>query len=194
MSKSTDHYLALTPIQINAIQSMFRFYDLDLHGKITKERAQKILQRLGVDNTALTLHSQVTLKDLLEYVDHHLPDPDPPLASELTGFIKLVARPEEEPGPMHTEKVGAENRPSTSEGAPATANAFAPVYIKPQYIIDFFEATDQPVPNSTGVVSHMMTAMLDWDDCSEVPAVTPAVFVRDLSKFAKKSNALREFV
>jgi len=184
--------MSLNSIQVKAIQSMFRFYDLDLTGKITKERAQKILQRIGIDPTAPTMHTVVNLKELLEYIDHHLPDPDPPLQSELTSFIKLVAKHDDT-----TEKtVEAEGSTSNSFGtsdAPVVNNPYS-VTVKPQNIIEFFESTDQPIPNSAGVVNHLMTSMQDWDDCSETPSIPPAIFVRDLTKFAKKTNALRDFV
>lgn len=190
MSKSSDQYHSLNSIQVKAIQSMFRFYDLDLTGKITKERAQKILQRIGIDSTAPTMHTVVNLKELLEYIDHHLPEPDPPLQSELTSFIKLVAKHDD------TVDKKIENESGSSFGqteAPVVNNPYSTV-IKPQNIIDFFESTDQPIPNSVGVVHHLMTSMQDWDDCRETPAIPPAIFSRDLTKFAKKTNALRDFI
>jgi hypothetical protein len=193
MSKSSDQYESLNSIQVKAIQSMFRFYDLDLTGKITKERAQKILQRIGIDPTAPTMHTVVNLKELLEYIDHHLPEPDPPLQSELTSFIKLVAKHDESTD-MKPEPEGAAAAPfGQAEAAPVVNNPYS-VTIKPKNIIDFFESTDQPIPNSAGVVHQLMTSMQDWDDCRETPSIPPAIFVRDLTKFAKKTNALRDFV
>lgn len=175
MSKSHDMYQKLTPIQVKAIHSMFRFYDLDLIGKITKPRAIKILNSLGIElYHTHSLNNLISIKELLLYVDDHLPEPDPPLQSELTTFLKLVAKPDVEPG------------------GEASAAAYLNV-IKPKNIMDFYESTDQPIPNSAAVVTQLMTSMLEWDDCNDVPTVTPQVLTRDLTKFAKKSNALREF-
>ena len=181
MSKSSEQYRSLTPIQVKAIQSMFRYYDLDLNGKITRERAQKILSRIGVEHINVgLLHHIVNLKELLEFIDHHLPDPDPPLQSELISFVRLVAKPIE-----ISQGIG------DKKSAVVMSNMN---YVRPKNIIDFYESTDQPIPNSEGVVNHLITSMVDWDDCNEVPSVTPAVFMRDLTKFAKKTNALRDFI
>ena len=183
MSKSNDQYQSLTPIQVKAIQSMFRYYDLDLTGKITRERAQKILSRIGVESINVgLLHHIVNLKELLEFIDHHLPDPDPPLQSELISFVRLVAKPIE----VSQSSVGTDK---TKNVVMSNMN-----YIRPKNILDFYESTDQPIPNSEGVVNHLVTSMVDWDDCSDIPSVTPAVFMRDLTKFAKKTNALRDFI
>lgn len=161
---------------MKAIHSMFRFYDLEIRGTITRERAIKILQAIGVDDLHVgTLHTVVTCKELLQYIDNMLPDPDPPLQSELISFTKLVAKTDAVPG----EEV--------------SASTYTPM-IKPKGIVDFYESTDQPVPNSSAVVTSMLSSMLEWDDCSEEPAIHPSNFIRDVTKFAKKTNALRDFV
>jgi hypothetical protein len=176
MSKSGDQYQKLTSVQIKAVKSMFRFYDLDLNGKITKERAVKILKAIGVENVSVgSLHSVVNCKELLSFIDEWLPDPDPPLQSELLSFTRLVAKPDAKPGDEASEA------------------AYVNV-IKPKFITDFFDSIDQPIPNSAEVISELLTSMLEWDECMADPSLHPNVFMRDVTKFAKKTNALRDFV
>lgn len=156
----------ITMAEANCIASMFRLYDVDLKGRIRQDLGWKILKSLGFDPNKVPIPSEVTLTDLVLTVDNIVPDPDPPLVGALHTFNGLMAhRDEEGTGDM---------------------------VLVPEDISTFMEKLGRP-PASIGECTLLMNSMLEYDDCTEVPILKTEFFDKELTNYAKKTNALKDF-
>lgn len=169
MLKNEFNFKRMTNSQARSIQSMFKLYDIDLSGRVTRNNCKKILAALGVDSSGITnLPPTITCKELLSYIELYLPEPEPELHCELLSFVRLVSVPDP------TDEYGVAQ------------------CIQPDGITKYIESIDRPVP-LPGEIDNLLMSMLAWDDCDAVPSVQLSSFVRDVTKFAKKTNALRDF-
>jgi hypothetical protein len=114
----------------------------------------------------VSLPTQVTLTDIILLVDNIVPDPDPPLTGALATFDGLASHPDAE---NPSERV-----------------------LVPEDISLFMERLGRP-PASIGEATLLMNSMLEYDDCTEVPILKTDLFDRELTNFAKKTNALKDF-
>ncbi len=113
--------LKLQPNDAASISSMFRLYDYKSTGKIPKHLAKKLTQTLGFDAPVGNLGQEVSLKELLLFLDNWCPEHETPLQDSLYFFEKLASEHIEEQGQVITpgsiakfmEKLG---RPPVSEG------------------------------------------------------------------------------
>lgn len=64
--------------------------------------------------------------------------------------------------------------------------------ITPQLIVDFMASLGRP-STSMSEAALMLNAMLDYDDCADIPAIPTEVFIREMINFAKKTNAFKDY-
>ena len=155
----------ITMAEANCISSMFRLYDVDLKGRIRQDLGWKILKSLGFDPNKVPIPSEVTLTDLVLTVDNIVPDTDPQLVGALQTFNGLAANRDDETGDM---------------------------VLVPEDISMFMEKLGRP-PASIGECTLLMNSMLDYDDCTEVAILKTEFFDKELTNYAKKTNALKDF-
>lgn len=157
--------IRISTLEAESIASMFSLYDYNLTGRIPKRLVHKLLSQLGFKRFIHEATSpEMSLKEFLLFVDFHCPDPDPPLNSALYTFINTVAEDSAERGQV----------------------------ITPQVISSFMEDIGRPPINIANATMLLLT-MVDYDDCSKIPAVKGDCFDRDLTLFAKKNNTLKDF-
>jgi Ca2+-binding EF-hand superfamily protein len=169
MSTATKYLIPslskLSPLEADSIKSMFVMYDFRANGKITCRSAVQLLKALGLGMCARQVPDQdMTLKEFLTFVDHQLPDPDPPLANGMFSFVNLVA---------------------TKHGE----NAVQPM-ISSSDIAAFYESIGRPPPSSL-LTDLLLTSMQDYDDC-ESPLVRMDVFDNDVSAFSRRHNLMKD--
>jgi hypothetical protein len=156
--------LRLTPQEAHSVVNIFRVYDYKSTGKIPNYLASKVMKALGFDVNPSSFNSEVSIQEVLLYLDQLIPEPEPALLSSLMSFKQLASIPDEELGSV----------------------------ITPQAISDFMESIGRP-PASLSEASLMLNGMLDYDDCSEIPTVSTEVFNRELINYAKKYNAFKDY-
>jgi hypothetical protein len=157
--------LKLTTQEAHCIANTFRIYDYKASGRIPGYLAAKLCKTLGVNIHESNFAPLVTLQELLLLIDRVMPDPEPALLSSLISFANLAS-----------VKVG-----ELEEDA-----------ITPQVISSFMESLGRP-PASLTEASLLLNAMLEYDDCSDVPCVTTDVFNHEIINFAKKTNAFKDY-
>lgn len=156
--------LRLTHSEAQSIAAMFRLYDTRCTGRISNSSAEKLATTLGIRGLDRSMFAgEVGLNELLMTMDQCMPEPEPALLSSLSTFNALEAVPSEE-GPV----------------------------ITPQIISKFMEKLGRP-PALMSEASLMLNAMLEFDDCSEVPVVEAQIFAKELINFAKKHNAFKDY-
>lgn len=85
--------LKISPIEANAIVSMFRLYDYKATGKIPRHLAKKLTISLGFDVPIGNLSSEIGVRELLLFLDQWCPEKDPPLPNSLHFFNRLACEP-----------------------------------------------------------------------------------------------------
>lgn len=152
-------------MEAESIASMFCLYDIHITGRIPQRLVLKMLQQLGFGKYSHEITTpDMSLKELLLFLDFRCPEPDPPLHSALFTFLNTIASPNED----------------------------GELCIQPTDITDFMESLGRP-PVSTANATMLLTSMLDYDDCAEIPTVKAEYFERDVTMFAKKHNLLKDF-
>jgi hypothetical protein len=159
--------LKLTTGQADNIAACFKLYDHQCKGFIDKDSAKKLTQTLGFNVPSNRWSSSVSLSELLLLVDQVAPDTDPPLECALEAWSQLVGH--------KTQRL---------DGGDVKV-------LSVQDITDFFVSVGQPPPPASEATA-LLTAMLDYDDCSDSPQVPMSTFVRYLSLFARKNNILKD--
>ncbi len=156
--------MKLKPDESQSIQSMFRLYDYRSSGRIPKHLAKKLTQNLGFDIPVGNLGADVSIKDLLLFIDQWIPEYDNKLQGEIAFFQKLAR----------------DIDPTMGE------------VITPESLNSFIEKLGRP-PISMGEANLLLSSMLEYDDCSEVPKIRVDDFGKDVTMFTKKSNILKDF-
>ena len=143
---------------------MFRLYDYQATGRIPKHLAVKLVKGLGFDFGSSGLGKEVSLKELLLWLDQRCAERFPILNWSLETFSKMVSSFSEETGTI----------------------------ITPEQIIKFYESLGRaPIPQ--GQLEILLTSMLEYDDCSSTPIVKPEAFKNAIILYAKKNNVMKEF-
>lgn len=174
----------MTVPEANAIANMFRIYDYKCTGRIPDYLAIKLIESLGVSAKHLDLPSDLSLNEIVTIVDKLLPEPEPMLVAALTTFSALASvKPK-------TDEVTPEAALDAT-GINAHQGPTGPV-LTPQSISDFMESLGRP-PISMAEAALMLNSMLQYDDCSEVPIVGVDTFAKEVTSFAKKSNAFKDY-
>eukprot|EP01039_Chlorochromonas_danica_P011650 gene11650-13065_t len=170
--------MKLTPAEAQCVSKMFRLFDGQATGKVPAYAAEKIAKELGLRGIYRTLFpNEITLNDLLLALDAAMPEPEPVLLSALTTFT-------------HLEGIESEADPAVAAGG--AVGGAGGLVITPEVIVSFMQRLGRP-PASLSEASLLLNAMLDYDDCSEVPRVSAQTFARDLITFAKKHNAFKDY-
>ncbi len=172
LKRALPPLLRLTELEARAIESMFRLYDYKATGRIPQHLAHKLFSAMGFDFSIHMLPQNGTLKELLLFLDMRCPDPEPALHCALHSFIHLV---QSKRGDSDPEELLTEEKIITAKD-----------------INKFMESLGRP-PVSVTECNLLLTSMMEYDDCSLVPAVLPETFNRDFATFAKKSNMLKNF-
>lgn len=142
---------------------MFALYDYKCEGKIPRRLAVKLIGALGFGKYSYDIIArEMSLNEVLLFVDMRCPEPDPPLECALTTFLDLVCKNIEGKGPS----ISVDN------------------------LTGFYESIGRPPCNAVQA-KLLLTAMLDFDDCDE-PAAKGENFSKELIKFAKKNNLLKD--
>lgn len=176
----------MTPAEANSIAAMFRMYDHKLTGRIPDYLAIKLITSLGVTVPFMDLPHELNVNEVVSLVDRLLPETEPMLVAALNTFENLSA----------IKLAPSENQEESEvDPDPPGSNAYlrkhGPV-LTPQCIANFMEGLGRP-PISMSEATLMLNAMLDYDDCSEVPMVATEVFSKEITNFAKKSNAFKDY-
>jgi len=156
----------LNEAEVGFIKNMYNYYDFQKKGLIARHLAGKILVKIGVEPSTISLPWEVPLNDLLMFIDSKLPDADPPLDCSLHTFVRMVG------------------------GVEANDNGVR--QIRPQGLIDFMTSLDRPAP-TYAEANLLLTSMLEYDNVDVDTKVSAPHYSREINSFAKKSNALREF-
>ena len=176
--KSHHHFpplLRISHIEAESIYSMFKLYDIHSTGRIPQRLAIKLLGALGFSPIAAKLNvPDMNIKEFLLFLDFHIPDSTNPLSAPMYTFVNLVSHP-----------------PQSGFGSSATPGEIIPNVITPKDIADFMESIGRP-PVLLENANLLLSSMLEYDDCSSVPAVRSDYFERDVTIFAKKNNLLKE--
>lgn len=157
-------YLNLNGLEVSSVSNMFKLYDYKSTGRIPNYLAVKLIETLGLPARHLDFHSDVTLEEVLQTVDKLVPEPEPILASALQSFNALASAHDED-----GRKV-----------------------ITPQAVSDFMQSLGRPATSLTEA-GLMLNAMLDYDDCSAIASVHVDSFAKEITTFAKKSNAFKDY-
>lgn len=160
--------LKISTAECQAISACFKLYDYECKGAISKSSVKKLIKSLGFNIPENKLSSTVTLPELLLLLDQHSPDPEPALECSLKTWSNLV---------------GHKTVNLMDEGEITVVSA--------QDIADFMESIGRP-PISLTEANCLLTSLLEYDDCSDTPQVPIEVFTKQLSLFARKSNALKD--
>lgn len=166
----------LSQSEATCATNAFKLYDYNSTGRIPFHLAKKLLHTLGMtcnDEILINIigsHPEVTLYDFLTALDKLMPEPEPILMSSLDSFNSFAAKEVENP-----------NQPDTIMKV-----------VDPQSIAKFMESLGRP-PINMNEATLMLNAMLEYDDCSEIPLVTTEIFNKELINFAKKTNAFKDY-
>jgi hypothetical protein len=115
------------------------------------------------------------LNEVLYFLDEISPNNETNLHSSLQIFNGLVAETQETFQSSEEEKINSKE-----------------CILKPQNISKFIESLGRP-PASLSEATLMLTSMLDYDDCSDIPTVKIESFNKEIITFAKKNNLLKDF-
>jgi hypothetical protein len=166
-------------MEADSICSMFKLYDINSTGRIPNRLAVKLLKTLGFGPTAISLTApDVNVKEFLLFVDYHVPEQQNPLSGPLYTFVNIVGKQ------PHLSGATAMGTDATGAQAPSSV-------ITPSDLAHFMESIGRP-PILMENANLLLSTMLDYDDCSPVPAVKVEYFERDLTIFAKKNNLLKD--
>lgn len=149
--------------EAESIMSMFKFYDYTCTGRIPQRLVLKLLRSLGFSKfTDQVVASEMSLKDLLLFIDIRCPEPEPALPCALYSYLNIVAKEL----PDGTQVITQKDMSAFSESI----------------------GHDQ---NSASGTNMLLTSMLAYNDCSETPAVNAEFFERDIQLLAKSQNLLK---
>ena len=170
MPKKSDKYYIppttkLTTSECESILNMFVLYDYEAKGKIPRYLAQKLISTVGYASGGVGLPQEVSVRDLILYLDQRTVDRDLLLSFGLNSFKNMAS--------VYSEEQGC-------------------YCITPQSLSEFYESIGRPAIGKEAGVS-LLVGMLDYDDCSTNPNVKLEYFDRDVSHFAKKNNLTRDF-
>ena len=155
----------LSQIEAESILSMFNMYDYNCSGRLPKRLVEKLLQTIGFGAFSYEITAtDMSIKELLLFIDLRCPDPEPALECALYTFLNLASRDGGQKGKVLT----------------------------PQDLADFEESIGRPAC-SMRQADLLLTSMLDYDDCEKIPACPVDYFQRDVVKFAKKNNLMKDF-
>jgi hypothetical protein len=176
----------MSAAEANTIANMFRLYDYKSTGRIPDYLAVKLIESLGVSAKHLDLPPDLNLNEIVSIVDKLLPEQEPMLVAALTTFNALASvKPKDE---LTTPEALAE---AIASGNFLNQGPSGPT-LTPQSISDFMESLGRP-PISMAEATLMLNSMLDYDDCSEVPVIGVETFAKEVTAFAKKSNAFKDY-
>jgi hypothetical protein len=168
----------LSLIEAESICAMFKLYDINSTGRIPKRLAIKLLNTLGFGPIAASLNApDMGLKEFLMFLDFHIPEQQNPLSGPMYTFVNTVGKP---PQYSVTDSMSATSQQMSSSNV-----------ITPQDLSQFMESIGRP-PILMENANLLLSTMLDYDDCSVVPAVKVEYFERDVTVFAKKNNLLKD--
>lgn len=89
--------LRITPSQAECITNCFKLYDYKATGKIPRHLAKKLVRSVGyADAPVGNLAREVSLKEVLLFLDEWSPPLLPEFDSALSGFTGMVLQPTEE--------------------------------------------------------------------------------------------------
>jgi len=180
--------------EAQCIANLFRIYDYSSTGIIPNYLALKLIRTLGLTVPEAALPAALSLTDLLVIVDQIMPEPEPILVGSLESFNKLVAISGTKLLKEEAASVTTLNKPSSSSAATATQTNIQPdeEYMTDQCISEFLESIGRSA--LTGNEAKLLLGgMLNYDDCTENPAVNIDKFNKELVTFAKKSNAFKDY-
>jgi hypothetical protein len=157
-------FFNLTTLEVNSITNMFKLYDYKSTGRIPNYLAVKLIESLGLPARHLDLDVEVALAEVLSIVDKLIPEPEPILASSMTSFSALATVTDED----------------------------GKRFITPQAISEFMQSLGRPTTSETEA-ALMLNSMLEYDDCSKVASVSIDSFNKELTTYAKKQNAFKDY-
>lgn len=181
----------LSRLQISEAQciaNLFRIYDYKSTGIIPNHLALKLIRNLGLQISELALPESLSLTDLLVIIDQVMPEPEPIIVGSLDTFNNLVSQ--------SGAAILAQNNTSTK-----LRNSFSNMethiqieekYITAECISDFMESIGRSAVTGNEA-KLMLSGMLEYDDCTQSPAVNTEKFNKELITFAKKSNAFKDY-
>lgn len=138
------------------IQAMFNYYDYEATGRVKRHLAWKLLSGLGLNIHIDTLPAAVTLKDLLLFADGSAPE------QNLEGSLQTCFR------------LSANKTTDLDE-----------LRVRPQGLVNFLKDLDRNPP-TVEESKTLLNSMLEYDDCTDSPAVTNEAFVTNIMTVAKK--------
>lgn len=156
----------ISQLEAEAILNMFNMYDYTCTGRIPKRLVLKLLSSLGFNGFAHEITApEMTLTEILLFLDLRHPDPEPPMDCAMWTFLNLTS-----------------NESFTEKGR----------VITPTDLSNFMVSLGRP-PCSTRKATLLLSSMLEYDDCAKLPAAPVEAFEKDVVKFAKKNNLMRDF-
>jgi hypothetical protein len=199
----------LTKQEIACILKAFKLYDYHGTGKIPSHLARKLINSLGLSvpssddgGGGVSLSSsETTLHELLLIVDKLMPEPEPLLISSLESFSSFASMRQEilldsDSNSNNNNNISGNAITNTeSNGAAVSSSkekAMSRKVINPTSVAKFMESLGRP-PININEASLMLNAMLEYDDCAEIPIVDIEVFNKEVINFAKKTNAFKDY-
>lgn len=162
--KKIGNLTRLKEEEINCISGMFRLFDKNLTGYIPDYLAWNLMRKLGLDvRRAHFEKNRVSFNELILVIDKIMPDPEPPITSSLISFNNMTS--------INTENGNV---------------------IIPNQVIKFLKSIGHNTVDPHEI-EILLTSMLPYDDCSEVPEVPVSTFSEDLMAFIKKYNAFKNY-
>ena len=165
--------LRISELEAQSIASAFRLYDYKATGKIPRYLAKKLTKSLGYRVPVQNMSNEISLQELLLFLDSWTPEPEPAIDCALYTFTNLITA----------------SFPEIGESS--DNSAISDPTIRVQDIATFMEALGRPPP-SMGEAKLLLTSMLDYDDCSTEPVVRLDTFKKHMLLFARKNNMVKE--
>ena len=171
----------ISPREAECIASMFRFYDHNISGLIPRHLAVKLIISLGFGSHIADLAgaNELSLRDVLLFLDLRSPDLDFPLLGAMQYFTSFVAKPKlfENDDEMNNNNNNNNNFKSNE------------LMINTENISSFLKSIDRQTV-SDELITILLQSMVDYDDCDLLPYVKSKVFEKELLNFAKKEKSL----
>ena len=113
-----------------------------------------------------------------------MPPSEPLLNSSLISFNGLISKQQEK---YHVKRLKSDNDIYDDEIIIPKESMISPIDIS-----DFMENLGRP-PTSKSEATSLLSAMLEYDDCTSDPNLKIDTFNLEMLIFVKKTNALKDF-